>query len=190
MESPCPPHELIDRPLWDPVYVARLRMLDEEEKYFLSLRRKDYSEFSQDVIDAKLDSIPSPRHKIKPYWTPEYEARRRVKHPLISPPATPEYEPEPVRPKKRQRDDDELRENTWKRRKQEQATELTPAEIRKAKRKAPRRPRTRSMGTEHVALHPLKRGKVMLWFYCGKYAVMSYAQHWNDYVSEHRSSVG
>lgn len=133
------------------------------------------------ALDAKLDRCPSPRHKDFTYWTPEYETRRRGKRFLLSPPPTPPH-PVSTRPIQTKQKRDPGRQILTSQKYQE--SQFKPQGVRKAKRVAPRRPRTRSMKPEHVALHPSERGNVMRWSYRGECAILSYAQYWNDYVSD------
>ena len=59
---------------------------------------------------------------------------------------------------------------------------LTSKEIRRLKRKAPRRPRTRSMSLEPLALHS-RKGYVIVKQFFGDYVARSYNDYWENYVS-------
>lgn len=176
MEPLRPPERcfpLLNDPSDDQEYADRLRIDEEENQRMLDTPDNEWKDYDRAVLDAKLDECPSPKHKKYPFWTPEYEARRRASRPLISPPTTPRI----TAKRKRESTAQSTKPTKW------QKPQMTPSEICKAKRRAPRRPRTRSMGVEEVVLHPQKRGKVMKWLYKGKYAVMSYERYLKDYVS-------
>ena len=165
-----------------PPPARKLRTLEEITREYDERREREAlseneTEFDPEELEAAMDECPSPDYKTMSCYTPEYLARRRARKPLMSPPPTP-----PHVKARRKRDSSHRVQKPQK-------TPPTPQEIRRAKRMAPRCPRTRSKNAESISLHHT-RGKVLVQLMPWKFIVVSYDEYLREHVSNSRNPRG
>ena len=112
---------------------------------------------AQEAKYQRLDRYPSPLYRYDSWYTDEYEFRRRAQNQPLSPPATPPHNPQ-----------QHTRRKTASRVQKSQKSKPSPSlqkELRRQKKKAPRRPLTRSLDEgafQEIELDS-RPGKVKYW---------------------------
>lgn len=144
------------------------------------------SEVEEDEIEDYLDGCSSPDQRTSKYWSPAYQARREARKEVqqarrharrnlrrhaMSPPATPPHA-------------QGLKQTTTANHAIPMLDLSQKSKRKSVVRKAPRRPTTRSQGSDKVVLLP-EKGMVRCWVWWMRwsYVDMSYETYLRDFVS-------
>lgn len=129
-------------------YFDRIYGVDEDE---------EGNPLTQEAKYERLDRYPSPDYRYDTWYTPEYEFRRRAQNAPLSPPKTPPHIPQQHTRRKTS--------NRIEKSRKSQPSASVQKELRRQKKKAPRRPLTRSLDEGHfqeIELDP-RPGKLRYW---------------------------
>ena len=118
-----------------------------------------------------MDTCPSPTQRDHPAWTPAYQARRDARKQPPSPPPTP---PRLKGPRLYRQGHASLRS-------ERRGFRIEKTKCESSGKVAPRRPITRTFGTQIVSLHH-QRGKIKFWPTPWEYLILDYAKYLRDWV--------